>query len=923
MAVPKYGPIPIPDLQNWNTDREVDPIVMTRGIQYKTSGGWWNWDSQLKSDDAGLLRVSAVGGSTVSFDGDAANNRVSAIQEDASVHRVSTFSDDAAFMRVSALGVTATTTPLSADADTVSAKQHDASNLMVSCRSDDAAFFRVNVVSGSSGGVSANQSLSARNLEGTAFIGNISAKNTDAGNLMVSARSDDATLNRVSAIGLTYVEDTAHSDGDSGVMALGVKETDDYSVPVAGADGDYSSLSVDVGGFLRTKMQPLFLVDACTATADFSVLGNDTTNLATNSNHLAGTASLSFDKVDGAANTKIAGIQKTLPTTINFFKVAGVLGYIQSMVYLTDITDCDYFFVRLGTDSSNYNEWRISIGDAWTAGIWETVQIAISEPNYAGSTGNGWVATAVDYMAFGVAFDAETDTLANILVDRIVFAGGILTTSDITASITSDINSANINLLKVGNKTVNTGTGNVGTGTQRMVIASDQTAYNVSAKSDEASDLRISAFSNDGGLMRVSALVPATVTVSATDLDIRDLTWISDSVEAYQTAAGQLMVSARSDDAAYFRVNVVSGGGSFTNDADDQPVSAKSNDADTLRISAFQSNHDNLNVNANLQQGDYDVDDTNALYVQSDDASLFRINVVSGSSGGVSANQSLSARNLEGTAFMGSVSANQAGTWAISALGKEGNAHIGQVSSTLVDDGSIDKFYGRISALGVTTSFDGDASNNRVSSVQEDANNLMVSARSDDAAYFRVNVVSGGGSFTNDAGDQPVSAVQDDASVLNISAKSDEASDLRVSTFSLVANANVVSAAQSDASILRTSAYIITDTIGGLIIGRLSNLSSSGNIKATAGSIYGYYAYNTTDIPQYINFTNTSGAINVGTDAVAFKAMLPASAAANIWFGQGLIGFTNGIGAYGTSAIADNATTPCATSAVGINLFYS
>jgi hypothetical protein len=43
----------------------------------------------------------------------------------------------------------------------------------------------------------------------------------------------------------------------------------------------------------------------------------------------------------------------------------------------------------------------------------------------------------------------------------------------------------------------------------------------------------------------------------------------------------------------------------------------------------------------------------------------------------------------------------------------------------------------------------------------------------------------------------------------------------------------------------------------------------------------------------------------------------------NVWFGQGLKGFTAGIGVHATSAVVDNATTPAATSAVGGNIFYN
>lgn len=36
----KYAPIPVPDLENWNTDRTVDTPVMLRGGLIKGAAGW-------------------------------------------------------------------------------------------------------------------------------------------------------------------------------------------------------------------------------------------------------------------------------------------------------------------------------------------------------------------------------------------------------------------------------------------------------------------------------------------------------------------------------------------------------------------------------------------------------------------------------------------------------------------------------------------------------------------------------------------------------------------------------------------------------------------------------------------------------------------------------------------------------------------
>ena len=72
-------------------------------------------------------------------------------------------------------------------------------------------------------------------------------------------------------------------------------------------------------------------------------------------------------------------------------------------------------FVRLGTDSSNYNEWQIPKSeltgvDAWT---FHTVGLYAAE----NVTGNGWDTEQVSYVAVGYVFESTPRTLANILCD--------------------------------------------------------------------------------------------------------------------------------------------------------------------------------------------------------------------------------------------------------------------------------------------------------------------------------------------------------------------------------------------------------------------------------------------------------------------------------------------------------------------------
>jgi len=306
-------------------------------------------------------------------------------------------------------------------------------------------------------------------------------------------------------------------------------------------------------------------------------------------------------------------------------------------------------------------------------------------------------------------------------------------------------------------------------------------------------------------------------------------------VSAYQEAATDLRISA------------------FSLTASTMVVSAAQNDAALLHVSAIGT--------MTVSSHEVKQSDAAALRISAyaDDAAKFRVSAINFTVG-LSANQQVSARALEGSAFIGSVSSNQAGTWAISALMKEGTAFIGQVSvaggqlSATIKEGSA--FIGQVSAI-----------------LKDNPTN---------ATYLG-----------------HVSAYMGDAVNLNISAKS------------------------NDAGTLRTSSFIPVDTVGGLTVFQTLSISASQNIKATAATLYGYYLYNTDTKPNYIKLYNVSAAANIGTDTPIMTICLPASAAANAWFGQGLKGFTNGINITATSGRPlDNTALPAA-SAVGGDIFYN
>lgn len=154
------------------------------------------------------------------------------------------------------------------------------------------------------------------------------------------------------------------------------------------------------------------------AEGTWTVLSNDTTTLATSLEHVLGTKSLSFAKVDGAANTVVAGIQDTI-TSIDLSRFGPAAG-IEVVMKVTSADNVAKAFVRLGTDSSNYNEWRIDDSDI-NEGTWTFKRILLSASESV--TGDGWDPSAVTYIAVGTRHDLQDDTLAAILFDSISMIG--------------------------------------------------------------------------------------------------------------------------------------------------------------------------------------------------------------------------------------------------------------------------------------------------------------------------------------------------------------------------------------------------------------------------------------------------------------------------------------------------------------------
>lgn len=141
----------------------------------------------------------------------------------------------------------------------------------------------------------------------------------------------------------------------------------------------------------------------------------DCDNVALAAPSMMGSASVNFDKVNGAANTLFARVVGTPEYTIDW--VSSFRDENVNIYWLIDIptlTNLAYSFVRLGDSASAYYEWRYA-DSSHVAG-----KFVVAYANFweAYVTGSPTLANPT-YLCFGAAFDGETNTLADMLMDGI------------------------------------------------------------------------------------------------------------------------------------------------------------------------------------------------------------------------------------------------------------------------------------------------------------------------------------------------------------------------------------------------------------------------------------------------------------------------------------------------------------------------
>jgi len=149
--------------------------------------------------------------------------------------------------------------------------------------------------------------------------------------------------------------------------------------------------------------------------------------LAVSTDHRGvGTKSLEFDKIAGNV---AAMISKTIASfDMNAYSTHAI-GHMH--VYISDLTEVDYVFVRMGTDSSNYWQWNFD-GGLFSDG-WNDMNTPITSPT--SQTGAGLDLSGATWMAFGVVFDGVANTLADIRTSGWIIKRVLETSQIVSADI--------------------------------------------------------------------------------------------------------------------------------------------------------------------------------------------------------------------------------------------------------------------------------------------------------------------------------------------------------------------------------------------------------------------------------------------------------------------------------------------------------
>jgi hypothetical protein len=413
----------------------------------------------------------------------------------------------------------------------------------------------------------------------TASIGKLAANSgVDIGDVDVTS-----VVPGTGATNLGKARGAAAGTSDTGVVAMGVvRSADSHNTDID--EGDYARLSLTNFRELRTRDQRAIDIANCNAYTDYTALNGDTDGLANSTNHVAGVGALTFNKINGPTNEVYGGVFKTF-TAIDVSEIFEAGGFVGCGVYLPSLANVVNVFLRIGTDASNYNCWTWPVADL-TAATWLNLRKSAMGPDYARNLGAGWNPAAIGYVAFGVEFAAEANTLAGIIFDHVHMVGGRVTSSDINAAISSSVTTPNVNINRVGGVATATSSGATNAGTLRIIAASDApdvTSLGIIDDWDESDRCKVNLIVGQAGVAAGAGAVGATVqrmTLASDDPAVTSLQLLDNAISGagfnITQFAGAAVPIGAGTEAAALRVTIATdstgtlsiddGGGAITVD---------------------------------------------------------------------------------------------------------------------------------------------------------------------------------------------------------------------------------------------------------------------------------------------------------------------------------------------------------------------
>ena len=154
-------------------------------------------------------------------------------------------------------------------------------------------------------------------------------------------------------------------------------------------------------------------LETCDSVTGWTVLGDDTDNLAVTNRRVHGAYALEFDKIDGQGGTVFAGAYKTVALKIDQYSVQDQINWY---VYVSTVADVVRAILRIGSSAVNNVEYYYP-DTSLAAGLFAHCHKPIYSFDVKNGTGCDF--SNITYIAVAIEFDAQDDTLADIAVDNI------------------------------------------------------------------------------------------------------------------------------------------------------------------------------------------------------------------------------------------------------------------------------------------------------------------------------------------------------------------------------------------------------------------------------------------------------------------------------------------------------------------------